>query len=128
MVRAEEIDVAVYRKGAGLSDRQQKQLIKITDTTWARTVMSRSKKSMNKLLNKIKSGIKQGKYKDALEVMKGIFDSVAVSDPDILEHYGFIQEANGNCEDAVLLWQAALKGDPEKQSLIKEIKACIGRN
>ena len=73
MVRQEEIDVAVFGKRQGLSDRQQKQLIKITDTTWARTVMSRSKKTMNKLLNKIKSGIKQGKYKDTGLEQQGRF-------------------------------------------------------
>jgi Tfp pilus assembly protein PilF len=71
---------------------------------------------------------KQSKYKQALEVMKEIFENVPVYDADILEHYGFIQAANNNCKEAVVLWQAALKADSEKKELIKEIKDCIGKD
>ncbi len=69
---------------------------------------------------------KKGKYREAERIMNRIFNSTVVKDAELLEHYGYIKKARGECADAVVLWQAALKEDRNKSYLIKEIDRCVG--
>lgn len=68
---------------------------------------------------------KRGKYRDAEKIMKEIFESVKIKDAELIEHFGYINKAVGNCEEAVVLWQTALKLDGEKTYLVEEIRKCI---
>lgn len=67
---------------------------------------------------------KQGKFRKAARVMKEVIESGS-KDPEILEHYGFILFHIGNCTEAIDYWQKALKEDPSKIHLLKEIEKCI---
>ncbi|MCF8222926.1 MAG: tetratricopeptide repeat protein [Bacteroidales bacterium] len=70
---------------------------------------------------------KRKKYRDAEKIMETIFRSIEVNDAEILEHYGYIKKERKNCEEAVILWQAALKEDQTKEYLIGEIENCMER-
>jgi tetratricopeptide (TPR) repeat protein len=71
---------------------------------------------------------KMGKIKEADKVMARIFSEVKVDDPELLEHYGYIKEAGGECGKAVVLWQMALKKDRTKTYLLEEIQKCAGKS
>lgn len=71
---------------------------------------------------------KMGKNNDAEEIMERIFSEVQVEDPELLEHFGYIKKAGGNCEKAVILWQLAVKNDRRKTYLLEEIEECLGKN
>lgn len=68
---------------------------------------------------------KRGKYKEAEKVMNVIFGSGKIKDAELIEHFGYINKAVGKCQEAVALWQTALKLDGDKTYLIEEIKKCI---
>ena len=68
---------------------------------------------------------KKKKFKEAERVMDNVFESVKVTDAELIEHYGYIKDAVGKCDEAVLLWQAAIKIDGSKDYLIEEIRKCI---
>ncbi|MDT8400501.1 MAG: tetratricopeptide repeat protein [Bacteroidales bacterium] len=65
------------------------------------------------------------RYRDAEKVMTRIFQTGKITDAELLEHFGFIKKATGACEEAVILWQSALKEDKGKIYLIEEIGKCI---
>ncbi|MEA1887325.1 MAG: tetratricopeptide repeat protein [Bacteroidota bacterium] len=71
---------------------------------------------------------KRGRYKEAEKVMQRIFRSGNIRDAELLEHYGYIKKAVGDCEEAVILWQTALRMDQTKKYLIEEIRKCVERN
>lgn len=71
---------------------------------------------------------KRGEYSEAAVIMNRIFRDSDTKDPELLEHYGYIEKALGNCRKAVGLWQAALKNDRERSYLIEEINKCVGKN
>lgn len=68
---------------------------------------------------------KRGKYREAEKVMSRIFGSGNIADGELIEHYGYIKKALGRCEDAIALWQSALRIDENKTYLIEEIRKCI---
>lgn len=68
---------------------------------------------------------KMERYRDAEKVMNRIFAKGTINDAELLEHFGFIKMALGNCEEAVILWQSVLKEDRNKAYLIEEIRKCI---
>lgn len=70
---------------------------------------------------------KKGDYRDADRIMSRIFSSGHITDAELREHYGYIKKALGKCDDAVVLWQSALKADRTKSYLIEEINKCVGR-
>ncbi len=70
---------------------------------------------------------KRGKYREAEKVMRSIFESGKINDAELIEHYGYINKAIGKCQEAIVLWQTALKIDEEKGYLIEEIRKCIER-
>lgn len=69
---------------------------------------------------------KKGKFRGAEKVMRRIFDKGMIKDADLLEHYGYIKKARGDCSEAVKLWQAAIKEGRDRSYLIKEINGCVG--
>lgn len=69
---------------------------------------------------------KKGDYRDADRIMSRIFSSGHITDAELREHYGYIKKALGKCDDAVALWQSALKADRTKSYLIEEINKCVG--
>lgn len=69
---------------------------------------------------------KSGKYRQAEGIMKEIF-SKEISDPELLEHYGFIMASLGNCDEAVKYWQSALGADSTKKYLVEKIMECTGK-
>ena len=71
---------------------------------------------------------KRGKYRESEKVMIRIFESGNIEDGELIEHYGFIKKAIGKCEDAIVLWQTALRIDEKKTYLIEEIRKCIEEN
>lgn len=71
---------------------------------------------------------KMGKIKEADKVMERIFSEVEIDDPELLEHYGYIRKAGGECGDAIILWQLAIRKDKTKTYLLEEIRKCAGKN
>jgi len=71
---------------------------------------------------------KRGKYRESERVMIRIFESGNIEDGELIEHYGFIKKAIGKCEEAIVLWQTALRIDEKKTYLIEEIRKCIEEN
>jgi len=71
---------------------------------------------------------KMGRIREADKVMERIFTETKVDDPELLEHYGYIKKAEGECGKAVVLWQMALKKDSTKTYLLEEIQKCAGKN
>jgi tetratricopeptide (TPR) repeat protein len=67
---------------------------------------------------------KRGKLKDAAKVMEEIIGSGDKPDAEWYEHYGYILVKQKKCREAVLNWNIALKLDPEKIHLNKEIENC----
>lgn len=67
---------------------------------------------------------KMKKFDEAEQIMKEIF-SEPQSDPELLEHYGYILAARNNCTEAVKYLQASLKLDKSKSYLIEEIQKCL---
>lgn len=67
---------------------------------------------------------KQGKYRNAIRVMKEVIESGS-QDPEILEHYGYMLFKTGKCDEAVEYWQKSLREDPTKIYLLDEIEKCI---
>ena len=68
---------------------------------------------------------KKKKIREADRVMNEIFTSANITDAELLEHYGYIKYAMGECDKAVKLWQAAVKYDNTKDYLIEEIRQCL---
>ncbi len=68
---------------------------------------------------------KSGKYRNAAKVMEGIFRDKQISDPDIIEHYGYIKSKLKDCEGAITLWQSAINIDKSRTYLIKKIQNCL---
>ena len=62
---------------------------------------------------------KRGKYRESEKVMIRIFESGNIEDGELIEHYGFIKKALGKCEEAIVLWQTALRMDEKKTYLIE---------
>ncbi|MFO7852512.1 MAG: tetratricopeptide repeat protein [Bacteroidota bacterium] len=71
---------------------------------------------------------KKGRYREAEKIMLKVFRSGKISDAELLEHYGYIKKAVDDCEEAVKLWQAALRMDKDKDYLIEEIRNCVERD
>ena len=71
---------------------------------------------------------KRGKYRESEKVMIRIFESGNIEDGELIEHSGLIKKAIGKCEDAIVLWQTALRIDEKKTYLIEEIRKCIEEN
>jgi Tfp pilus assembly protein PilF len=67
---------------------------------------------------------KRGKLKDAAKVMVEILGSGQKPDAEWYEHYGYILKKQKKCDEAVLNWNIAVKLDPAKTHLVKEIEAC----
>ena len=67
---------------------------------------------------------KMGRYKESYKAMKRIFDSTEESDPELLEHMGFILKALGKCREAVDYWQMSIEADTTKLYLGEEISEC----
>jgi len=70
---------------------------------------------------------KMGKYKDSYKAMMSIFDGNDESDPEILEHMGFILKAMGKCQEAINYWRKSIEADTAKTYLGEEITEC-GKN
>jgi len=68
---------------------------------------------------------KSGKFRNAEKVMNSIFVNNKISDPDIIEHYGFIKRKMKDYEGAVTMWQNVLKIDYSRTYLIEEIQKCL---
>jgi hypothetical protein len=60
--------------------------------------------------------------------MERIFGSAKIDDPELLEHFGYIKKSGGKCDEAVALWQLAVKKDRTKTYLLEEIQKCLDRN
>ena len=71
---------------------------------------------------------RMGKIREAEKIMERIFSEMEVDDPELLEHYGYIKKAGGECADAVILWQLAVRKDKTKTYLLEEIQKCVGKN
>ena len=73
-----EIDVLVYRKTEGMSKRDAHILRAVSEETWFRQYASKSKKQTDKLIKKVKDGIKHGKYGDSYadKPLTGGFDFI----------------------------------------------------
>ncbi|MEE4215736.1 MAG: tetratricopeptide repeat protein [Bacteroidales bacterium] len=71
---------------------------------------------------------KLGRIKEAEKVMERIFGSAKIDDPELLEHFGYIKKSGGKCDEAVALWQLAVKKDRTKTYLLEEIQKCLDRN
>ena len=71
---------------------------------------------------------KLGKIKEAEKIMERIFSSAMVDDPELLEHFAYIKKAGGKCDEAVALWQLAVKKDRTKTYLLEEIQKCLDKN
>jgi len=67
---------------------------------------------------------KLGRYEEAYEKMKMIFSEDDESDPELLEHMGFILKELSKCDEAVGFWRRAIKMDSLKIHLTKEIEKC----
>lgn len=67
---------------------------------------------------------KRGKLKDAAKVMERIINSGDKPDAEWYEHYGYILVKQKKCSEAIFNWNIALKLDPEKTHLNKEIENC----
>ncbi len=70
---------------------------------------------------------KTGRYKEAQKAMLKIFENGKGNDPELLEHMGYIKEALGDCDEAVVFWHEALKKDATKTYLEEEIRKCTMR-
>ncbi len=68
---------------------------------------------------------KDHKYKDAERIMEEIASGEPLTDPEYIEHYGYIKAARKECDIAVKLWKEALKMDPSKEYLNSEIEKCL---
>lgn len=71
---------------------------------------------------------KLGRIKEAEKVMERIFSSAKVDDPELLEHFGYIKKSGGKCDEAVALWQLAVRKDRTKTYLLEEIQKCLDKN
>jgi len=69
---------------------------------------------------------KRGKLKEAAKVMENVIGTGEEANAEWYEHYGYILKKNKDCADAVIKWEIALKIDPSKITLIKEIENCQG--
>ena len=67
------------------------------------------------------------KYKQAGNIMKEIFVK-EIDDAELLEHYGYILKAGGNCREALIYLKESLKIDSTKQYLQEAIKECEEKN
>ncbi|HEX2922100.1 MAG TPA: tetratricopeptide repeat protein [Bacteroidales bacterium] len=67
---------------------------------------------------------KRGKYSEAAKVFESIINSNEEPDAEWYEHYGYILQRQKKCSKAVELWENALKIDPSKMHLKKEIESC----
>jgi len=65
------------------------------------------------------------RYRDAERIMEEVFGTGNISDPELVEHYGYIKASRDSCDEAVELWQLALKMDRGKSHLVEEIKKCL---
>jgi Tfp pilus assembly protein PilF len=67
---------------------------------------------------------KRGKLYEAAKVMETILKSGEKQDPVWYEHFGFILKKQNKCSEAIENWNIALKLDPLKTNLNKEIENC----
>lgn len=67
---------------------------------------------------------KRGKLNEASKIMESIISSGEKPDAEWYEHYGYILKKQNKCERAIENWNTAIKLDPEKTGLIKEIENC----
>jgi tetratricopeptide (TPR) repeat protein len=67
---------------------------------------------------------KRGKINEAAKIMESVINSGKEPDAEWYEHYGYILKKKKECSNAVANWNVALKLDPSKTNLIKEIENC----
>jgi Tfp pilus assembly protein PilF len=67
---------------------------------------------------------KRGKNNEALKVMETIMNTSGVSDAEYYEHLGYMLKKKKEYEEAIKNWNTALKIDPTKTNLLKEIESC----
>lgn len=67
---------------------------------------------------------KRGKNSEALKIMETIMDTSAVSDAEYYEHLGYMLKKKKDYSEAIKNWYQALKIDPTKTNLLKEIESC----
>jgi Tfp pilus assembly protein PilF len=67
---------------------------------------------------------RRGKLSEAAKVMETILQSGEKQDPVWYEHLGFILKKQKKCREAIENWNIALKLDPSKTNLTKEIENC----
>lgn len=66
---------------------------------------------------------KLGRYTEALEVIEKAVTNGGVKDPDVLEHYGDILNANNKLSEALIYWHLAIKMGSKSDLLQKKIDA-----
>jgi hypothetical protein len=62
MVSNKDIDNTVKRNMKGMSNFQKKRFSDVTDSAWFRSYARNSKEKLNKIIKKVKGGVKHGKY------------------------------------------------------------------
>ena len=67
---------------------------------------------------------KRGKANEALRIMNSIMVNDSVTDAEYYEHLGYILKKKKDYNAAVKNWNTALKLDPSKTHLVKEIENC----
>lgn len=61
-INNEMIDKKIQSSGKGLNEQQKLILEKVSEKTWFRQYAKKSKDNLNKIVEKVKDGIKHGKY------------------------------------------------------------------
>lgn len=67
---------------------------------------------------------KRGKTGEAARIMQSLLAGDNVRDAELYEHYGYILMKRKDCTNAIRNWNKALKIDPSKTNLVKEIENC----
>ena len=58
----QEIDLAIIANMKNLTPKQKRIMLGVSEQMWFRGYAKKSKKQLNKLLKKVKAGVKEGKY------------------------------------------------------------------
>ena len=63
---------------------------------------------------------RQGKYDESIVYLSRAYADFP--DPEVAAHLGEVLWANGNKDEAIAIWQAALQQDPEHPVLLKTLR------